>query len=247
MKSIIILLGSLCFTINLMAQDFNVVEQMPYFAGCDSYKNGGEEKRTCSNNGVISYVSENLVYPTTAKDKQTEGTVYISFVVNEDGSVSDGEIINDIGDGCGEAALAVLADMPTWEPAQKNGKAVAVKLNLPIHFSLKSAMDNNPADAYKLVWGQLRGSELTRDQIKTAIADEISVRDEMGNTLPISALTFSYEKRRYYIEAQSKGDINEKQRKIIKKSKPGGVLIVSATIQKSGNFVDVDRVFDVVK
>jgi len=250
MKQVILLLGALFLSIQLIAQSnpdkLTEADQMPYFAGCDSYDFGSKGKRSCSNDGVISFIANNLVYPTEAKTKEMEGTVFVSFVVEQDGSIADSEILHDIGGGCGEAALAVLAQMPRWEAGQKSGKPVAVKLNLPIHFSLKSTAENLSAK-YKLAWGQLRGNTINKDQIKENLNQEIYVRDQFGNTLPISNLTVSFEKKKYFVDAQSKGTINAEQKKLAKKSKVGGILIISATIQDSGNFIDIDREFTVVK
>jgi len=85
------------------------------------------------------FLSQNIKYPKDAMDKKQEGKVFINFVVEKDGTLSNFKIIRGIGGSCDEEALRVAKSMPKWEPARmKNGKKVAVEMNLPIHFKLDS-------------------------------------------------------------------------------------------------------------
>ena len=102
------------------------VEQMPEFPG-------GEEK-------MIEFVQNNVVYPQQAKDAGVEGRVFVAFIVETDGSISDVKVLHGIGNGCDEAAVEVVQLMPKWKPGFHNGEAVRVKSLLPISFQL-----NNPS------------------------------------------------------------------------------------------------------
>ena len=102
------------------------VEQMPEFPG-------GEEK-------MIEFVQDNVVYPQQAKDAGVEGRVFVAFIVETDGSLSDVKVLHGIGHGCDEAAVEVVQLMPKWKPGFHNGEAVRVKSLLPISFQL-----NNPS------------------------------------------------------------------------------------------------------
>jgi len=82
------------------------------------------------------YLQTQLNYPNEAYIAQREGKVVVAFVVDETGMVSQVEIIKGIGFGCDVEALRVIKNMPKWKPAMQNGKAVAVRLRLPIKFSL---------------------------------------------------------------------------------------------------------------
>ena len=81
-------------------------------------------------------VLSNLKYPKEAKENGIEGNVYLEFVVQKDGSVSDVKVLKGIGYGCDEAASELLANSKNWNPGVKDGQPVAVKLQIPIVFKL---------------------------------------------------------------------------------------------------------------
>lgn len=87
--------------------------------------------------GLYKYLSENIKYPQQAKDEDISGRVFVSFIINADGSVSEAQVIRSIGGGCDEEALRVVEGMPKWQPGMVDGKPVRVHFNLPINFSLK--------------------------------------------------------------------------------------------------------------
>ena len=89
-----------------------------------------------SEDSLNAFLHRNIRYPKDAKDKKIEGTVYVSFVVERDGDITDAKVVRDIGYGCGEEALRVLNTMPKWKPATQHGYAVRQQNNLPIRFSL---------------------------------------------------------------------------------------------------------------
>lgn len=89
-------------------------------------------------NGLIRFLSANIIYPEQAKAIGKEGTVYISFVVDENGYVTGAKVVRGIGFGCDEEALRVVSKMPKWKSAGMNaGKPVRVRFNLPVKFTLK--------------------------------------------------------------------------------------------------------------
>jgi protein TonB len=63
--------------------------------------------------------------------------VYIKFVVEKDGSITDIQVIKGIGSGCDKEAVRVLKGAPKWIPGEQRGKPVRVRRSLPIVFSLK--------------------------------------------------------------------------------------------------------------
>ncbi len=101
---------------------FDVVENIPEFPG-------GMEAWN-------QYLSKNLKYPTQARRMGIEGTVYVVFVVNTDGSIQDVEILRGIGGGCDEEALRVVSGAPKWNPGKQRGRPVRVRMRLPIRFKL---------------------------------------------------------------------------------------------------------------
>ncbi|HEX8531623.1 MAG TPA: TonB family protein [Cytophagales bacterium] len=99
---------------------YMVVEHMPEFVG-------GME-------GLVKYMGDNLVYPKEAAANKVTGTVFVSFIINTDGSVSDVQVLRGIGSGCNEEALRVVQHMPAWLPGKQSGQPVAVRYSLPIRF-----------------------------------------------------------------------------------------------------------------
>jgi protein TonB len=105
-------------------QIFMVVEEAPSFPG-------GDEMR-------MKYLSDNIKYPQIAKESGIQGTVYITFVVERDGSVTDIKVMRGIGGGCDEEAIRVVQSMPKWMPGKQRGKPVRVQFNMPIKFTLSN-------------------------------------------------------------------------------------------------------------
>ncbi len=80
-------------------------------------------------------VSQNTKYPRQAQNIGTEGKVFVEFIVDRKGNPTNLKIIRGIGSGCDEEAIRVAA-IPKWEPGKQRGKAVNVKMVLPINFIL---------------------------------------------------------------------------------------------------------------
>ena len=101
---------------------FTVVEDQPSFPG-------GEEAR-------IRYLNENIRYPQMAREAGIQGTVFVTFVVERDGSVTDVRVLRGIGGGCDEEAVRVVRNMPRWNPGRQRGQPVRVQFNMPIRYVL---------------------------------------------------------------------------------------------------------------
>jgi protein TonB len=102
---------------------FTIVEDMPSFPG-------GEE-------ALFKYLGQNIKYPQLAKEAGITGKVYVNFVVDKEGNVTDVKVLRGIGGGCDEEAMRVVKNMPKWSAGKQRGKPVKVSYNLPIRFSLK--------------------------------------------------------------------------------------------------------------
>lgn len=90
-------------------------------------------------NGIAEFykfLGENIKYPEQAKENKIQGNVFVSFVVEKSGTISNVKVVKGLGYGTDEEALRVLALSPNWEPGLKDGQPVRVKYNLPIKFSL---------------------------------------------------------------------------------------------------------------
>lgn len=88
--------------------------------------------------GLMRYVSQNISYPDMAREIGKEGTVHVSFVVNESGNVEGIKVMRGIGYGCDEEVMRVINKMPKWKKGGKNaGHPVKVRFNIPVCFKLR--------------------------------------------------------------------------------------------------------------
>ncbi len=105
------------------AEIFTVVEEMPEFPG-------GMAK-------LAEYLGKNIKYPQLARESGIQGRVFINFVVENDGSVTNVKVMRSLGGGCDEEAIRVVKSMPKWKPGKQRGKPVRVSYNLPVNFKLQ--------------------------------------------------------------------------------------------------------------
>lgn len=83
-----------------------------------------------------AFLSENIEYPLDARETGIQGKVYVGFIVEADGEVTNVNVLKGIGGGCDEEAARVVKMMPKWKPGTIDGKKVRVKYTLPISFKL---------------------------------------------------------------------------------------------------------------
>lgn len=105
------------------AEIFKVVEEMPEFPG-------GAAK-------MMEYIQKNIKYPMMARESDIQGRVFVSFVVEPDGSITNVAVLRGIGGGCDEEALRVVQSMPSWKPGKQRGSAVRCSFTVPIVFKLQ--------------------------------------------------------------------------------------------------------------
>jgi protein TonB len=81
-------------------------------------------------------LSKNMKYPTKAKTRNTEGRVFVEFVVNKEGMPVNMKVLKGIGNGCDEEAMRVLR-LAKWNAGKQRGRQVSVKMVMPIYFKLE--------------------------------------------------------------------------------------------------------------
>lgn len=101
---------------------FTIVEDQPNFPGGTS--------------AFYQYVQKNLKYPAQARRMGIEGKVFVQFVVDRDGTISQVTVVKGIGAGCDEEAARVIKNSPKWKPGKQRGQPVRVRMILPITFKL---------------------------------------------------------------------------------------------------------------
>ena len=104
-------------------QVFAIVEKMPQFPG-------GEK-------AINEFISKTLQYPVIAQENGIQGKVVCSFIINQDGSVTDAEVISGVDPSLDREALRIVSAMPKWTPGTQRGKAVCVKYTMPVTFTLQ--------------------------------------------------------------------------------------------------------------
>lgn len=81
-----------------------------------------------------NYLVDKVNYPAEAKRRNLSGTVYVRFVVDEEGRIRDAEVARGCGNGFDEEALRLVRMMPWWSPGRMDGQPVRVLRTLPILF-----------------------------------------------------------------------------------------------------------------
>jgi len=110
---------------------------------CEQY-DGESERQICTlylesqaefpggYDSMKTFIRRNTRYPSPRTC--VEGNVFVQFIVNEDGSVTDAKVIRGLCEQCDRNALLVISKMPKWMPARENGKFLKSKLIIPIKF-----------------------------------------------------------------------------------------------------------------
>lgn len=99
---------------------FTFVEQMPEYSG-----------------DPLAFVRQHIVYPESALHERVEGKVYVQFVVEADGTLTNAKVLRGLSADCDKEALRVISEMPRWKPGKQNGRPVRVYFNLPVNFRIE--------------------------------------------------------------------------------------------------------------
>ena len=112
---------------------YDVVEEMPAFPG-PPY-------------ALYEFLTRSIQYPKEARDKNIQGRVIVTFVVEKDGSISDARVVKSVDPLLDTEALRVVNSMHSWTPGKQNGEPVRVKYTVPVSFKLDAT---TPAERYVL-------------------------------------------------------------------------------------------------
>ena len=107
--------------------------EIPYYKEPFSFV----EKMPTAPYDVNKYLKKHLRYPANALKAGVEGKVAVKFIVNEDGTISNPQVLRGFDKECDEEAKRVVAEMPNWNPGSQNRKFVKVYSFLPINFTIK--------------------------------------------------------------------------------------------------------------
>ncbi len=101
---------------------YDVVEEPPSFPG--------------GAGAMLSWLQNNVKYPTEAVKNKVEGRVVVQFIVEKDGSVSGVQVVRSVDPLLDREAARVVGSMPKWTPGKQKGKPVRVKYTVPIVFKM---------------------------------------------------------------------------------------------------------------
>ena len=101
---------------------FMVVENMPEFPGGDL--------------GLMKYIQQNVKYPPIAKEYNITGKVYVQFIVDKSGTVTNVKVVRGVDKNLDAEAVRVVKSLPKYKPGKQRGKPVRVMFTIPINFTL---------------------------------------------------------------------------------------------------------------
>ena len=105
------------------AQVFFIVEEMPEFPGGEA--------------ALRRFIANSIKYPQIAQENGIQGRVYVQFVVDRDGSITNASVARGVDPSLDKEALRVVNSLPKWKPGMQRGKPVKVSYTVPINFVLQ--------------------------------------------------------------------------------------------------------------
>lgn len=107
---------------------FMIAEDMPMFKGCSDDQ--------CTQGEILKFIARNTMYPPIAKENNITGRVFVSFIVDKTGKVTNVKILRGIDKHLDAEAIRVVSSLPEFFPGKQRGKFVKVQYNVPISFKL---------------------------------------------------------------------------------------------------------------
>ena len=154
--------------------NFASVEVLPEFIGGDK--------------AFGSFIGKNIRYPEAARKENISGRVFVSFVVQKNGTLTDIKVLRGLGYGLDEEAVRVISMSPNWKPGTQNGSPVQVKYTIPIMFrlnkdeSLKASATVPQPKALYLVDGKKISTKKVRSLDPSLIAAVNVLKDSYAVT-----------------------------------------------------------------
>ncbi len=116
--------------------NFAVVENKPVYPGCEKYATE-DEKFQCFNQSIIKHINKNFKFPEMARQMGIQGRIYVNFVVEKNGSISNVTIARGVDKLLDDEAMRVVKLLPKFQPAKQRGKPVRMQYTVPINAKLQ--------------------------------------------------------------------------------------------------------------
>ncbi len=116
--------------------NFAVVESVPIFPGCEKAKDNAERKN-CFQQEIMRFVSREFKFPEMARQMGIQGRVYVSFIIEKNGKISDVKVLRSVDPLIDDEAVRVVKKLPKLIPAKQRGKPVRMSFTLPINAKLQ--------------------------------------------------------------------------------------------------------------
>lgn len=164
---------------------FKIVEIMPHFKG-----------------NLQKFLKENLAYPLEAQNKGIQGKVYLQFIVEKDGSLSDIKVSRGAHALLDKEALRVVKAMPAWTPGQQRGQKVRTAFTLPINFQLNGKKESNEV---VVVGYSTQKKDTAKISLTGAVSSPVLTAVEVMPQFKGNLTKFIHENLKYPEEAQKQG------------------------------------------
>ncbi len=163
---------------NNISEVFKRVEEMPRFPGCEDNQDR-EARDACAKQKLLEFIYGNIKYPKAAIENEIEGVTVVQFIVEQNGRLSNINLVREIGGGCGDETLRVVEKMnqmeQRWIPGKQRDNNVRVLYTLPVKYKLA---DDTPKMVVEETEGPLLildGEEVSAEDLNAQKIEEISV------------------------------------------------------------------------
>ena len=116
--------------------NFAVVENKPIFPGCENLATE-DEKFMCFNQNIMQHIGKKFEFPELARQMGIQGKVYVNFVIEKNGKVSNVTIARGVDKLIDDEAIRVIKLLPSFIPAKQRGKPVRMQYTVPINARLQ--------------------------------------------------------------------------------------------------------------
>ena len=120
----------------LEPMNFMVVQNKPVFPGCENLKDANEQYM-CFNQKIAEHIRTVFKYPPIAKDMGIQGRVFVTFVIDQQGKITNATVGRSVDKHLDAEAVRIVNTLPQMTPAKQRGKSVSVAFTVPINFKLQ--------------------------------------------------------------------------------------------------------------